>query len=319
MHPVDALLENARRLLGNLTPAELTAITPTAPAHTPSTWSGQAADTALTASDQLAVQRTQLHHTHDAARTVITSAAEISRDAHTQLGAIETAWATDKAAVGPFAHTPAGQAALLQAGQLRVQEATTVVQGAAERFQSAAGELTSLTGQLPENGPGSSGRGEDAAPLGFGPHPKSPAPEDPPHGKDPRYWLDVDKIITVPDGKLAPYGYMQVGPNLYYPNPDYPPGASPAPAKLPLDVDDLTRVAPGGLGPYNSRELAPGWFTPLEPSSSAPTKPVDVRDIIQVPPGGLAPYGYVEYLPGWFAPGPSNTPTIPTMPRGASR
>ena len=49
--------------------------------------------------------------------------------------------------------------------------------------------------------------------------PLTPQDEDPPHGKDPRYWLDASKIIHVPEGELAPYGYMQVGPELWYSRP----------------------------------------------------------------------------------------------------
>ena len=53
--------------------------------------------------------------------------------------------------------------------------------------------------------------GSDIQAVGYD-VPLVPPPEDPPHGKDPRYWLDVSKIIHVPDGQLAPYGYKQIGP-----------------------------------------------------------------------------------------------------------
>ena len=75
------------------------------------------------------------------------------------------------------------------------------------------------------------------------PAPDSPQQEDPPHGKDPRYWIDLDKIIHVPPGQLAPYGTKQIGPGLFYPigSPyDYSP--PPDPAKHPLDIADIRQL-----------------------------------------------------------------------------
>jgi uncharacterized protein YukE len=157
--------------------------------------------------------------------------------------------------------------------------------------------------------------------------PLTPPPADPPHGKDPRYWIDVTKIVHVPAGQLAPYGTVQIGPGLYYPDPSsgftYQP--PPTPAKYPLDIGDIVTTAPGQLGPSGHELIADtpqGSYWAPDPSAgyqpsppwSAPQQPIDVRDVIQVPPGQLAPWGYVEYLPGWFVPGPqlTNTPTIPT-------
>jgi hypothetical protein len=156
--------------------------------------------------------------------------------------------------------------------------------------------------------------------------PLTPPPADPPHGKDPRYWIDVTKIIHVPDGQLAPYGTVQIGPGLYYPAPGsgftYQP--PPPPAKYPLGIGDIVSTAPGQLGPSGHVLIAqtpqgsywapdPGAGYQPAPPWSAPQQPIDVRDVIQVPAGQLAPWGYVEYLPGWFVPGPqlTNTPTIP--------
>jgi PPE family protein/PE family protein len=162
--------------------------------------------------------------------------------------------------------------------------------------------------------------GIQAASYGTGGAPQAPPPPDPPHGKDPRYWLDLDKLIHVPDGQLAPHGYMQVGPGLFYPAPDPSPGFGtpppPPPAKHPLDIADIVTKAPGQLGPAGTQQLIPGYFAPdpnafYQPSPPwSPKEPIDVRDIIQVPKGTLAPWGYVEYLPGWFVPGPqlTNTP-----------
>lgn len=311
MHPVDAMLQQARELLGTVAPPQLSAPHPGSPITGPHAWSGAAADTAATVSGDLEQQRTHLHLVHTSARAVINDAAQISQAARTQLRTVETAWAADKAAVGPYAHTAEGQAALLRAGQQRVQEASQVVQTAAARFQGAAQQVHTHTGRLPEAG----GKSEPHAQM-FGPAPQSPAPKDPPHGKDPRYWIDTDQLQYVPDGKLAPHGYQQVGPNLYHPLPGYPPGASMPTANLPLDADDLVHVRPGQLGPPHTRELIPGWFTPVPiegETFSSPTQPVDIRDIIQVPKGTLAPYNYFEYLPGWFAPKTIDPPVIPRL------
>jgi hypothetical protein len=156
--------------------------------------------------------------------------------------------------------------------------------------------------------------------------PLTPPPADPPHGKDPRYWIDVTKIIHVPDGQLAPYGTVQIGPGLYYPDPSsgftYQP--PPPPAKYPLDIGDIVTRAPGQLGPSGHELIAQtpqGTYWAPDPSAGyqpsppwfAPQQPIDVRDVIRVPAGQLAPWGYVEYLPGWFVPGPqlTSTPTIP--------
>ena len=159
--------------------------------------------------------------------------------------------------------------------------------------------------------------GGDVEALSFGPD-----EEDPPHGKDPRYWIDVTKIIHVPEGELAPYGTTQIGPGLYYPtgNP-YSVTPPPPPAQYPLDASDIDYYPPGGpLPPYGSTELSPGYHTTdptpgvgVPPAWPTPQQPIDVRDVIHVPRGTLAPWGYIEYLPEWFAPGPqlTNTPTIP--------
>ena len=51
---------------------------------------------------------------------------------------------------------------------------------------------------------------------------QAPPPQDPPHGKDPRYWIDLGKIIYVSDGKLAPTNTLQIGPTMYLPRALHP-------------------------------------------------------------------------------------------------
>jgi hypothetical protein len=190
------------------------------------------------------------------------------------------------------AQTPAAQRAVLAALRSQVAQAGSAVNGT----QQQAGQIAA---------------GVRALGYGAGDAPQAPPPADPPHGKDPRYWVDVTKIIHVPEGQPAPYGYTRIGPDLYYPYQDnsltvHDP---PPPAQYPMDISDITRVTPGELGPYGTTELAPGVFAPdprqsYQPESpwGAPHQPVDVRDVIHLPPGQLAPSGYVEYLPGWWCP-----------------
>lgn len=141
--------------------------------------------------------------------------------------------------------------------------------------------------------------------------PLSPPPTDPPHGKDPRYWIDVNKIIHVPDGQMAPNNYRQIGPNLWYPSPDRFGVATnpPAPVQYPLDIGDIKTVSPQELLPPGYRQVAPGigildtgggTYQPVPPWT--PKAPIDIRDIIQVSKGQLAPWGYSEFFPGWYAP-----------------
>jgi len=138
--------------------------------------------------------------------------------------------------------------------------------------------------------------------------PLSPKSQDPPHGKDPRYWLDLDKVIHVSPGQLAPYGTKQIGPGLYYPDPGLPVGGAPSAAKHPLDVADMVTTAPKGLGPNGYEQLSPGRWAPSTKGLDAaqpwptPQQPIDIRDVVQVAPGQLAPSGYIEYLPGFWAP-----------------
>ncbi|WP_431236127.1 PPE domain-containing protein (plasmid) [Mycolicibacterium psychrotolerans] len=151
--------------------------------------------------------------------------------------------------------------------------------------------------------------------------PLAPADQEPPPGKDPRYWIDLDRIIHGPPGQTAPYGTVPIGPGLYYPDPDFPSAAAPPPAKHPLDIADITHPGAGTLGPPGYQQLAPGVWVPdpnggYQPVPSwTPQQPIDVRDIIHAPAGQLPPWGYVEYLPGWYAPGSALTNTPPSPAR----
>lgn len=82
-----------------------------------------------------------------------------------------------------------------------------------------------------------------------------------------KYPLDMNDILQVPKGQLAPWGTKELSPGFFSPSP-------------------------------SSHDVA-------DPPWSAPEMPIDIREVIEVPEGQLAPPGYKEYLPGWFAPDPS--------------
>ena len=244
-----------------------------------------------------------LHQTLGAAATVTQAGAR-------QLDSI-AASTRALARAAAAARTPAGQRAVLQGLRTQVASANSVVTAAQQRSGTLAGQIRAL-GYESARAQGA-GFGQD---LPADRPPESPAPANPPpHGKDPRYWIDVTRIIAVPPGQMAPYGTKQIGPGLWYPVDDGQSMSGPPPAKWPLDMSTLTRVAPGQTGPYGTTELVPGVFAPdprqvygSVPPWSPPKLPIDVRDVIQVPPGQKAPWDYVEYLPGWWA------PRVPTTP-----
>jgi hypothetical protein len=210
------------------------------------------------------------------------------------------------------ARTPAAQRALIGALRAELAQAQAVLSSTQQQDGAAAGQIRGL-GYGSTHRPQRPGGLGDPSPLD-GPDADRP---DPPHGKDPRYWVDVTEILHVPAGELAPDGYTQIGPGLWYPYEDNQLRIHPAPppAKYPLDISDITAVTPGVLPPDDSTELTPGYYVPRpdplhhpESSWGPPRMPIDVRDVIHVQPGELAPRDYVEYLPGWWAPRQSSTP-----------
>jgi hypothetical protein len=203
------------------------------------------------------------------------------------------------------ARTPAAQRAVLQGLRTQMASATSVVTATQQWSGTLAGQIRALHYESARAR--GAGFGQD---LSADRPPGSPASVDPPpHGKDPRYWIDVTRIVQVPPGQMAPYGTKRIGPNLWYPFDDGQSMSGPPPAQWPLDVSTMTPVAPGQVGPYGTTELVPGVFAPdprrvygAVPPWSPPTLPIDVRDVIQVAPGQQAAWDYVEYLPGWWAP-----------------
>jgi hypothetical protein len=234
--------------------------------------------------------------------THLTTAAAITQAGAARMEQI-AAQTSAIAKAAPMAKSSADQRVILTALRSQVAQTAQVVQDSQQQASALAGQLRGL--QYPKDAP--------SQPLDHD-FPQSPPSdgEDPPHGTDPRYWIDVTRIVHVPDGQLAPNNSTQIGPGLFHPSPDQPGFGTPPPppAQWPLDMNGIVQVAPGKLGPSGTTELAPGIFAPTpntlfpEPRWSPPQAPIDIRDVIQVPKCQLAPWGYTEYLPGWWAPGP---------------
>lgn len=298
-----AAVERARSLFGSAESANATAGRLDTAAHAAagatqpmSMMSGQLTDrhqSVVTAQTQ---RLSTAGRTDTTLESLLTNAAAVTQHGSRQLDGIvaRTKMIQQLAA---SARTPADQLLVLKALREQVAASQSVVNTTQQHATEVAGQVQKLS-----YGPG----GSDAAPTD--------RPKTPPHGKDPRYWIDVGKIIHVPDGELAPPNTVQVGPNLYHPAPDRPGFATPPPppAKYPLDGADIRVVEPGQLFPPGYKEVAPnigvpdpGGFNAPQTPPAPPQRPIDIRDIIEVPPGQLAPSGYIEYFPGWFAPGPS--------------
>ena len=103
---------------------------------------------------------------------------------------------------------------------------------------------------------------------------------------------------------------MQVGPGLWYPDPNRYEVMPPPPAKYPLDVGDIRVVQPGQLFPNGYEEIAPNIGVPqpdrvydVRPPWGPPQQPIDIRDVIQVPEGQLAPWGLCRVLPAMVGSG----------------
>jgi hypothetical protein len=264
---------------------------------------------------QSAAQLGQAAHTDTALQAHVTTAATLTQTGAQRLEAI-AAQTRATAQAATTARTPAAQRTVLAALRSQLAQAADVVNTAKQQASGLTSQVRALKYPPPTGGHG------DTQALAFGPGgaPQAPPSDDPPHGKDPRYWIDVSKIKYVPDGQYAPWGTTQIGPNMYYPTgTPYQSNPPPDPVKYPLDIPDIKQVQPGQLLPSGYMNVAPGIGVPdpdagYQPSPPwSPRVPIDIRDIIQVPPGAStrAPWGYVEYLPGWYAPGPelTNTPT----------
>lgn len=173
VEPVDALLQEAAGLLGTGPPPSVTGPAPPGPPLPRPQWEGDAGEQAGRVSTQLTGSLNQLYAADAKTANLINSAAAITIDARTQIASIQSQWERDKAAVGMFRDTPQGQAALVAAGQARVQETTGVITDAANRFGAKAQGVRAAKGELPRAG-GLQRLDGIIAPAGFGSVPEAP-------------------------------------------------------------------------------------------------------------------------------------------------
>jgi hypothetical protein len=176
VEPVDALLQEAARLLGTGPPPSVTSPPPPGPPPPHPQWEGDASAQARLVSTQLTGRLNQLYAAGAKTANLINGAAAITTDARTQVASIQSQWESDKAAVGAFSNTPQGQAALAAAGQARVQEANGVITDAANRFGAKAQGVRAAQGELPRGtGPGGVQPLDGIIkPAGFGSLPEAP-------------------------------------------------------------------------------------------------------------------------------------------------
>ncbi|MBZ4571558.1 hypothetical protein QRB41_24380 [Mycobacterium avium subsp. hominissuis] len=306
MDPVDALLQQARQLLGTSSPPDPEPAglgEPNLAGQHPASWDGDASTQAATTSATLDGQRDQLRTTHHNATTTIAAANTIGQNARDNLTAVQTAWQQDKSTFTPT--TAQGQAALLQAGQQRITEATQIVEDTASQYQSAAQRLQTHTTELSNDSTDPTIQAVDFTDL-----PQRPQTDDP-----RQFWLGTDDIVTLEPGALGPNGYMELAPNsgVWVPNPrKFPVGVDRTPSKSPIDLSRVVHLTPGQLGPYGYDELVPGsgtWIPSpnslvVTPDPGPPQSPIDLRKIVQVPAGQLGPSGYTELVPGTWVPDP---------------
>ncbi len=305
MHPVDALLHQARQLLGTSAPPtpnpDPSGSNPAS--QQPTSWTGDASSNATAINATLDGHRNQLNTAHHDATTIIAATNTIGQTARKNLATVETAWQQDKDTFIPT--TAQGQAALLQAGRERVTEAAQIVERAATEYQQAAHQLTTTTADLPHTSE------HHVQATDYTTAPQSPAKDDP-----RKYWLGTDDIVRLAPGALGPYGYIELAPKSGVWVPDrahYPPGANESPCHNPIDLSKVIHLPPGQRGPSNCTELVPGsdtWIPnpesrPEPHTPPAPRSPIDLRKIVQLPVGQLGPWGYTELVPGTWVPEPS--------------
>lgn len=146
---IDAALAALKALLGTGDP--VAPRIPNLPADPPPwpPWSGDLAGAAKITSADLDGQRKRLHNQQVNAYPVISGAGQTLTDARKQMDAVIAAWQADKFRLGGLANTPAGQQALLAAGQIRLGEAAAVIRDAMHEFSHAAQQLNAISDDFP--------------------------------------------------------------------------------------------------------------------------------------------------------------------------
>jgi len=310
MHPVDALLEQARQLLGTASPPAIT--TPNTSAgdladSLPPSWEGQSSTHAAATTSRLDTDRNQVRTAHQAVSTTLATANQLSQQAHTRLDAVQAAWQQDKATLGRFGDTAQGQAALLQAGQQRIADVTQIVRQTATDYQRAARHVHDATAHLPTDS--------------LTDHDKQSPPAAP---LDSQTWKPGDQ-------RHMPYiaGREGMGPPNY---PDSPPwieiGDKSGNFVRSDELPGLVRQDPQLPGPATRYDGHgnPDPYISLGPGTGAWAPRSDFPGAKIYSPGSteLPPYGWEEWMPGsgiymWHGdliPEPLQGPSTQTYPQG---
>jgi hypothetical protein len=148
MDTVAASLEHMRALLGSGRFAWPTREFGTPIPELPD-WTGTVSDKAHTTSGLLDSRREALGAAHTAVAPIIEQANQVADHARQRIDAIRAQWQTEKAALEPFSSTPAGAAALVQLGEIRVGEGSQVLTQAQSAFTELAGQIHAVAARLP--------------------------------------------------------------------------------------------------------------------------------------------------------------------------
>lgn len=149
---VDAVLTRILALLGTGSAPEWPARDFGETVPPVASWRGDVSDAAHAASDTLDGRRRDVATTYAGVSPLVQQANAVSTRARTRVGEIQEQWRGDQDRLAPVANTPMGRTALLQLGQVRIGEATQALQTAHTEFTSLAGQVETLTGQLPQKG-----------------------------------------------------------------------------------------------------------------------------------------------------------------------
>lgn len=169
---VDSTIGQARTLLGTGQPA--TPPPPHQPNGTPpqpQQWTGTAANRASTVTDLLHLTRGQLTHAQTRAIIAMSVGPDIAHTGHSGLDVIEAGWQSEKNLLGPYADTPEGQAALIEAAMGRISDTQSLVVETTNQYGIAGDAIREALGDLPNP--------EDPTESGDAPTPEETATTDP--------------------------------------------------------------------------------------------------------------------------------------------
>jgi len=173
---VDTTLQSLRKQLGSGQPPEWSTPSFGERVAPVASWTGDASDAAHDRSNDLDRRRNVIADAHRAITPIVQDAAHTAASARSRLDAVIQRWQADKAALTPFANTPAGWTTLLRAGAIRISEATGIVNQTHSDFAALAERIRKVTAELP-----TSTTVIQAVDFKEAPAPEKPPPQNPPY------------------------------------------------------------------------------------------------------------------------------------------